>query len=295
MTEIGEWAFVDAIISNVVIPNTVTHIREKAFIYSANLTDVTIPDSVVFIGSEAFWNCNGLSSITIPQSVISIGESAFGACNGLTSILVDENNSVYSSQDGVLFDKGKTTLMCFPVGKSGAYTIPSGVTTIANRAFMYCSNLTSVVIPEGVTRIESETFFMCSNLESISLPASINAVDFFAFFRCSKLTDVYYGGTEEDWQAIEIIGNGNEYLTGATLHSIPAADLVLPASLTVIESEAFAGLPSGTAIRIPSSVTFIADDAFAEVDDLTILGVPGSEAEAFANAHENITFIAIGN
>jgi len=69
---------------------------------------------------------------------------AFAGCPSLTAITVDPLNSVFSSVDGVLFNKGRTTLIGYPGGKVGSYTIPNSVTSIGNYAFAYCSNLAGV-------------------------------------------------------------------------------------------------------------------------------------------------------
>ena len=92
------------------IPDSVTSIGNYAFAYCTGLTSVTIPDSVTSIGSYAFYSCSGLTSVTIPNSVTSIGNNAFYYCSGLTSIVVDASNTVYSSQDGVLYNKPRQCL-----------------------------------------------------------------------------------------------------------------------------------------------------------------------------------------
>ena len=116
----------------------------------------TIPTSVTSIDSNAFAGCTNLTSIAIPSSVTSV--EVFEGCTNLTSITVDTDNANYSSIDGVLFNKDKTTLFFFPRGKGGSYTIPTSVTSIDSNAFAGCTNLTSIAIPSSVTSIGGRAF-----------------------------------------------------------------------------------------------------------------------------------------
>lgn len=175
------------------IPESVTCIASDAF-GGSRLTSVTIPESVTSIRLGAFFGCNGLTSITIPKSVVSIGDLALADCANLSSIYADEENTVYTSVDGILFNKEKTTLVVYPSGrKTTSYRIPEGVTSIGDYAFDGCG-LTSVTIPGSVTSIGSS-----------------------AFSGCPSLKDVYYAGTQTQWDAVQI-GDYNGPLFKATLH-----------------------------------------------------------------------------
>ena len=128
-----------------------------------------IENGVTTIGDYTFCNCTGLTSVTIPNSVTSIiiGNNVFAFCRSLTSIDVDGNNIVYSSENGILFDKAKTTLLLYPASKTDTtYTIPSSVTTIGLVAFWNCI-LTSVTIPKSVINIEDYVFQNCLSLTSV--------------------------------------------------------------------------------------------------------------------------------
>ena len=175
------------------IPESVTCIASDAF-GGSRLTSVTIPESVTSIRLGAFFGCNGLTSITIPKSVVSIGDLALADCANLSSIYADEENTVYTSVDGILFNKEKTTLVVYPSGrKTTSYRIPEGVTSIGDYAFDGCG-LTSVTIPGSVTSIGSS-----------------------AFSGCPSLKDVYYAGTQTQWDAVQI-GDYNGPLFKATRH-----------------------------------------------------------------------------
>ena len=192
VTTIGSYAFLFcSSLTSVTIGNGVTTIGMKAFYNCSNLISVTIPDSVTTIGDYAFYNCSSLEKITIPDSVTSIGYAAFSGCSNLTNFEVDTGNTNYStSEDGtILFNGDKTKLIVYP-SATGDFTIPNSVTSIADGAFRYCSNLTNVTIPDSVTTINCDVFFGCSNLTSIEIPNSVTKIDCDAFFGCSNLTSI---------------------------------------------------------------------------------------------------------
>jgi len=177
------------------IPNSVTTIGRGAFDHETSLTDLTIPDSVTIIAGTFFYVSSSLTSITIPSSVISIGGLAFAHASKLTTINVDAANTKYSSEDGILYNKDKTTLVVYPNGKMGdSFTIPSSVTTIGEDAFIWCNKLTSVTIGSKVTTIESSAFRYSTGFTSVTIPASVTKIGYAAFEDCSKLTSVTFQG-----------------------------------------------------------------------------------------------------
>jgi hypothetical protein len=166
---------------------------------------VTIPDSinglsVVGIGKWAFLNNSSVTSVTIPAGVTSIAAFAF-YCYTLTAITVDAASSFYSSANGVLFDKNQTTLIEFPGGRGGSYTIPDSVTSIGDYAFAECYFLTNATIGKGVTSIGDHAFLDCTRLTSVTIPNSVTSIGDLAFYDCNTLTSVTMG------DAVTNIGN----------------------------------------------------------------------------------------
>ena len=201
---------------------------------------MAIPEGVTSIGESAFNSC-GLTSVAIPESVMSIKDSSFIYCSSLTGINVSEGNENYASEQGVLYNKAKTELICCPGGKQGSVTIPGSVTSIGRGAFSGCGNLTSVTIPgsvtsiggfafskcggltsvtipEGVTSIGGGAFSWCESLTSVTISESVTSIEGSAFRFCDKLKDVYYAGSQAQWGQIEIDERENEALQSAAIH-----------------------------------------------------------------------------
>lgn len=227
------------------------------------ITTVTIGDGVTKIGKNAFYEFDNLSSVTIPAGVTTIGEAAFSLCGNLTSINVDANNQYYISDGGVLFNKAKTILLQYPIGKTDAtYEIPATVTTIGETAFCEntnltsitfaagsaltsigmnafagCEKLTSVSIPTGVTNIGNGAFTSCSNLTSVSIPVSVKSIGQLAFGYCNNLASITIPA------GVESIGETAFFyctnLATITLNSSP-----------MIGEEAFNNLKEGAVVAI---------------------------------------------
>jgi hypothetical protein len=155
-------------LTTISIPSTITSIAANAFFGCSGLTSVTIPASLTSIGYNAFFGCSGLTSVTIPASVTSIGADAFRNCTNVSSITVADTNVNYLSENGILFNKAKTTLILYPPASlNTSYVIPSTVYAISAYAFNQCANLTTVTIPSGMGTINNFTFTLCNLLSTV--------------------------------------------------------------------------------------------------------------------------------
>ena len=233
----------DNLITDLLIPNNVTKIKNYAFEGCTCLISVTIPNSIISIGSFAFNGCSSLTSVTLPNSVTSIGESAFSGCTGLTSV-----------------------------------AIPNSVTSIGESAFSGCTGLTSVAIPNSVISIGDFAFSGCSNLpvvdnlryadtylteavdktlSSYSIKEGTKWIGTMAFEGCTCLTSLTIPNS--------IINIGHRAFDGCSdLTSVTIGDCV-----TYIGGYAFSDCRSLTSVIIPNSVTSIGRDAFGGCSNLT--------------------------
>ena len=195
----------------------VTNIGQEAFFYCKNLTEVIIPDSVNTIGREAFYGCDSLEKIAISNSVSSVGEYAFAECKKLREANLPE---------GIRVIPLGMFMYCESLEN---VKIPSSVIQITNNAFNGCKGLTEMAIPEGVAKLEIYTFKNCENLQIIRMPESIKNIDKGVFYGCISLKHVYYSGTKQQWESVDIsqegtdstggwTGSENKYLSEAIIH-----------------------------------------------------------------------------
>ena len=266
VTSIGRRAFEGCTnLKSITIPNSVTEMGRRAFSGCSSLIGIAIPDNVTEIGKYAFDGCKSLTSITIPDGVTSIGDGAFYNCSSLTEIKVASENSNYVSVNGVLYNKDKTTIICYPAGKKGNnYKIPDGVTKVDSSAFIGCSSLTSITIPNGVTSIGDSAFEDCTSLTSITIPNSVTSIGDSAFEDCTSLTSITIPNG--------VTSIGDSAFEGCT----SLTSITIPNSVTSIGFGAFIGCSSLTSITIPDSVTCIGDSAFNGCTSLTSITIPDS-------------------
>ena len=255
---------------NIIIPETITY----------NNTTY----SVTSIGDRAFDQCSGLTSVTIPNSVTTIGEEVFGNCSRLNSVIVDKNNGTYDSRDNCNAII-KTSTNKLIVGCKNT-TIPNSVTSIGDRAFYGCSELTSVTIPNSVTSIGESAFYGCSGLTSAIIGNSVKSIGESAFDSCSGLTSVTIGNS------VKSIGEGAfRYCSGLT-------SVTIPNSVTFIGEDAFSDCSGLTSVTIGNSVTSIGQEAFCGCSGLTSVTIPNAVISigygAFSDC-SGLTSVTIGN
>ena len=215
------------------------------------VTDLVIPDSVTSIGQYAFYGCDSFTSVAIPDGVTSIGRYAFRNCKaeiiwGGTPTIAQIGEYAFAYYDGT------------------SITIPDSVTSIGEDAFWGCTSLTSITIPDSVTSIGRYAFSYCDSLTSVTIPDSVTSIEGYAFDGCTGLTSIHYTGDmaswlEKNWHGLVMSSGRALYIGGTKIEG----ELVIPNRIASIPSYAFAYQTAITSVTIPDSVTSIEDWAFS--------------------------------
>ena len=215
--EIGSYAFCGAeyLLGELTVPKGVTFIPKYAFFACARLSNINLHDNITGIDEYAFFACQNLTGMSIPQKTEYIGDRAFASCAKLKTLSLPETLDFI----GVQAFSGCSSLL--------TVTMPCNMKTIGARAFFQCTSLEEIDIPHGVTIIDEELLYGCVNLKRITIPETvvfiaksalcncelIEEVTLYdnitnigdnAFKGCNKLKNVYYTGSETEWNNIKI-------------------------------------------------------------------------------------------
>lgn len=184
----------------VVIPDSVTDILDYAFKYCDRLERFIIPDGVENISISAFEGCDNLREITLGKNLGYVdGISLFEGCKNLERIEVSEENRFNASVDGVLYNKYKSYLICYPQSKKDkTFLMPESVRIIGQHAFMGNEYLQSIKISQSVHTIEDSAFEGCGSLENIIIPESVHEIGINVFLDCKDLQMVTFENPN-DW------------------------------------------------------------------------------------------------
>lgn len=258
--------------------------------------DVVIPASiegypVTSISDTAFDRCKQMVTLKIPSKVEAIGEGAFEECLALTAFIVGFGNKAFCAREGVLYNKDRTTLLCYPPAKENTeFSIPDGVTSVDMVAFEWSSKLERVTVADsvvklgerafhgstalkqitfgtGLTQIGVQAFSGCVALESFPIPNSVTSVGRAAFSNCSALQTVTFG------RALTKI-DGTMFANCTSLKSV-----AIPENVKSILSSAFMGCSALETVTLPSRLTSIGAYAFYKCDNLKTVGFTGSDTD----------------
>ena len=277
------------LVTEIVIPSTVTKINDYAFYHYTSLTSVTIPNSVTSIGDYAFKYCFSLTSVTIGDSVTSIGEESFYFCSKLVEVYnlssldyfryakiihtsLEEESILEEVNDYIFMTwEGKYYLMGY-IGNETELTLPESYNGnnygIYEYAFHERDDMTKIIIPDSVTSIGFYAFEYCTSLEEVHISniASWCNISFYDYYSnplyCAK--NLYIN---------------NELVT----------NLTIPDTVTKINAYAFHDCTSLTSVTIPNSVTSIGESAFYDCTSLTSVTIPNSVTSIGSYAFSDCT------
>ena len=213
VTRIGEIAFIGKPITAVHFPSSVTEIYDGAFHGCTELTEITLPSSVTHLGSQAFQACTGLTTATLQCRVTELPHMIFEGCTSLTAVTLPSTlTQIRISAFGNCTALKEITLPASLgiIGPSAFQrctsltnvTLPSKLSILDDTAFEGCTGLTEMVLPNNLNRIGANAFSGCSGITAITVPAGVKQAELSAFERMEGLTDIYFRGSEAEWNAI---------------------------------------------------------------------------------------------
>ena len=279
------------LVTDLVIPDGTTEIKDYVFEGGRCFKSVTIPNSVTFIGKRAFSGCTDLTAVNISDLPAWMNINfATSASNPLYTPTNVYHNLYLNGElvTDLVIPDGTTEIKdyAFAYGNFKSVTIPGSVTSIGNGAFENCTNLTSIEIPNSVTIIDAGAFVR-SGLTSVEIPGNVTSIGSRAFWDCANLSSVaMLDGVVsigplafsqcENLISVEIPGSVTSIGQSAFAGCTKLESVVIPNSVTSIESSTFASCYSLSSVTIPNSVTSIGHNAFRDCRSLTSLTIPNS-------------------
>lgn len=312
-------------IENMEIPSTVKTISQYAFYYCSNIKTIEIPESVKTIGAYyEYTYVDEEGYYLVFDGTNDYEWRVFEELNNLSTINVKTGNTVWSSIDGILYNKDVTNVIFCPEAKNGEISIPNTVTEIGSYAFSGCSNLNNINLPKSLERILEGAFKDCVSLKSITIPANVRQIEGTRSVGGSPFSGCV------NLETINVDNSNTVYLSkdgivydemGTVLYLCPEGksgtvnvpdgvtqipgfyecgkltEIILPTSITQIDEYAFYNCKSLNTITIPSSVKSIGVLSFCGCTSLLEVSVPDSVKEIGINAFgywdEEITWAVV--
>ncbi len=257
--------------------------------YLGTDTEIEIPNRVTAIGAHAFDECQSRIIVRIPASVTDIDENAFSDWT-VWFIVVDDDNTNFSSYDGILYNRDRSKLLRCPEGKPGTVIIPNGVGAIGDHAFSRCEDLLDIYIPESVVSIGDFAFVNCSNMMNVTISEGVESIGKYAFAYCENLANIAIPNSviHIGESAFCTCSSLSEVYLSENLTDIEdrmfqdcnsLTSIIIPEGVTTIGHFAFDGCSRLETIMLPESVLGIGTGAFQDCGSLANITIPGSVVE----------------
>lgn len=185
---IGELAFWGASkLRKIALPSGLVKIGMRAFLRLPELAEINLPDTLRYLGKKAFSGCESLEKLRLPRSLEAVGDRAFSELPKFREITVDAQNPYFTVQDGILYTKDRSILLCVLRGALGeTFEVPRNVRTIGAHAFPCNDELKRLILPPSVSTIEHSAFERCYGLAAANLE-NVRYIDDKAFKYCTRL------------------------------------------------------------------------------------------------------------
>jgi len=282
---IGEKAFEGCeSLQSISFPQSLRKIEYGAFWYCNGLTEVALPDSLAEIGYNVFGGCENLTSVYLPNGIEFVENALFHGCRSLEEIRVSENNPLYVSVNGCIYNRAQTRLLFVPKSAS-ELNVPDGVEEIGDSAVSYCESLETLTLPECLEKISSSAFYGCSSLSDFTIPESVNEIgsgsfDQTAFYLGQGNGPVIkdgcllcYKGTQPSSVSIP---SGVRLMAQGAINIYLLESIVIPGSMTKIPANAFSGAQKLKSVVVQAGVAVVGDWAFNFCRELTSVSLPAS-------------------
>ena len=272
-------------LTEIALPSGLKEIASSLFSDCWKLREIQLPEPLESIGSFAFRNCRELEHVVIPSNTVRVSAHAFAGCTNLAAFGLQEGNSAFAVEEGVLYSADFSHLVAFPPGKAGVLHLPETVEEIPPRAFMSGRKLEAVVLPPRLRRIGGSAFSECTNLRRINLPKTLVVLEPSAFSGCARLESIHIPaattniGQRVFWncdslESLTVNPENPRYaacqnllvdkLTGEVLFCPKsyAGELRLPDGLVRVAPWSFLNRPGITKVVLPASLKEIGRNAF---------------------------------
>jgi hypothetical protein len=246
------------------LPTTIRSMGNEALADCSSLTEFALPDSLEEIMGSALNNCSALTTLNIPATLVrGLGYITFcSGCSKLSQFVVDENNPVYSSLDGVLYNKDKTIIIRYPSGKKASlFSSPNTVVEIGNGAFEQCVSLSNIILTESLKVVRNFAFRGCTALTALIVPSMVNEMGSSCFEDCYSLISLGLP------MFITEINNA------MFKNCRSLSQVTLPETVREIRSNAFSGCVSINSVVLGQNIKGLGDNAFmgcSGLKDLTV-------------------------